>query len=55
MVAAAIDPGDGIWGHANVIAIQIRGVVWISLVKERLGKMLLDKEGIKLPKSLHKD
>ena len=31
MVAATIDPGDGIRGYAEVSAIRIRGVVWICL------------------------
>jgi tRNA G18 (ribose-2'-O)-methylase SpoU len=61
--ASTIDPGYGIirgplrpgdLDPHEVQCLKLRGVL-NSLAQKRLGKILLDKEGITLPKSLYKD
>ena len=59
---AAIKPGDGVKGPLRpgdldpheLQCLKLRGVL-NSLAQKRLGKILLNKEGIVLPNSLYKD
>ena len=52
MIRGPLRPGD--LDPHEVQCLKLRGVL-NSLAQKRLGKILLDKEGIELPKSLYKD